>query len=83
MTDGEPFDEAASKKLADKIKTDSNVRLAVIYIGKPNEKGYFIATRIAFANAKNGGKPLFYTSERMSELGSIFKRVYSDITKSN
>lgn len=80
MTDGEPFDENQAQRLANKIRTDSNVRLAVIFIGSTSDGGYSIAKRVAAANAKNGEKPLFYTSVSMSELGDIFQRVYTDIT---
>ncbi len=83
MTDGEPFDEEQSKKLAAAIRRENNVRLAVIYIGSPSDTGYSIAQNVAAANSQTGETPLFYTSKSMSELGDIFKRVYTDITTRN
>ena len=79
MTDGRPNSGDTSEVVAAKIRREHNVRLVVIFIGKPTSKGYTIAQNVAIANTLHEEKPLFYTSERMSELGAIFRRVYTDI----
>jgi molecular chaperone DnaK len=81
MTDGEPNWEDNSEKVAKSIRAEANVKLAVVYIGRKSDEGYSIAKKIAKANTLNDEKPLFYTSESMSELGKIFQKVYADITK--
>lgn len=83
MTDGAPNYGDHSEKIAAEIRAEGNVRLAVIFIGPPNGRGYPIAQKAAAANANSDEVPLFYTSKSMSELGQIFKRVYSDITTKN
>jgi uncharacterized protein with von Willebrand factor type A (vWA) domain len=81
MTDGEPNWGDKSEKVAKSIRAEANVKLAVVYIGRKSDEGYSIAKKIAKANTLNDEKPLFYTSESMSELGKIFQKVYADITK--
>lgn len=79
MTDGSPDGGDHPEKVAAELK-EKGIKLAVIFIGSPMLRGYDIAQNIAAENTKSGEKPLFYTSNDMSELGSIFKRVYADIT---
>ncbi len=83
MTDGCPNSGDRSEIVAEKIRLENNVRLAVIFIGNPNSRGFAIAQNVARANTLAGEMPLFYTSESMSELGAIFKKVYADITSFN
>jgi molecular chaperone DnaK len=83
MTDGAPNGGDHSEIIAKKMRTENNVRLAVIFIGNPNSRGYSIAKNVSKSNALSEEEPLFYTSKSMSELGAIFKRVYTDITSSN
>lgn len=79
MTDGAPNSGDHSEMIAAKMRKENNVRLAVIFIGNPNARGFNIAQNVAKANTLIGERPLFYTSKSMSELGAIFKRVYTDI----
>lgn len=79
MTDGAPDSGDKSEQIAAELK-QKGIKLAVIFIGDPGERGFRIAMNIAAANADSGEKPLFYTSDDMSNLGNIFKRVYADIT---
>ncbi len=81
MTDGEPNSGDRSEVVAEKMRRENNVRLAVVFIGQQKAKGYSIAKGVAKANALEGEEPLFYTSNNMSELGAIFKKVYADITR--
>jgi len=83
MTDGSPNYGDHSEVLSEKIRSENNVRLAVIFIGNPGTRGYNIAQYVAKNNTFPGEAPLFYTSKSMSELGTIFRRVYTDITKLN
>ena len=83
MTDGSPNNGDHSEVIAEKMRTENNVRLAVIFIGNPNSRGFEIAKNVSKSNALSGEDPLFYTSKSMSELGTIFKRVYTDIICSN
>nr|MDE6834894.1 VWA domain-containing protein [Ruminococcus sp.] len=83
MTDGSPNGGDRSEIIAEKMRFENNVRLAVIFIGNPNSRGFAIAQNVARANTLAGETPLFYTSKSMSELGAIFKRVYTDITSFN
>ena len=83
MTDGSPDSGDHSEVIAEKMRKESNVRLAVIFIGNPNSRGYSIAQNVAAANTLSGETPLFYTSKSMSELGTIFRKVYTDITRSS
>lgn len=80
MTDGAPNTGDHSENIAGKIRSENNVRLAVIFIGTQGSRGYGVAKNVAKANALPDETPLFYTSESMSELGAIFKKVYTDIT---
>lgn len=83
MTDGVPDIGDLPEVSAKNIRHANNVRLAVIYIGQKGSKGYSVAQNVAKANALSGETPLFYTSKSMSELGKIFKRVYTDIINAN
>ncbi len=83
MTDGSPNGGDHSEVISGKMRKENNVRLAVIFIGSPTDRGYAIAQNVAAANTLAGEERLFYTSESMSELGSIFKKVYADITNIN
>lgn len=83
MTDGAPNSGDRSEIISEKMRKENNVRLAVIFIGNPSARGYKIAKNVAAANILVGESPLFYTSNSMSELGKIFKRVYTDITSVN
>ena len=83
MTDGSPNSGDRSEVIAEKMRTENNVRLAVIFIGNPNSRGFGIAKNVSKSNALPGEEPLFYTSKSMSELGAIFKRVYADIISFN
>lgn len=81
MTDGEPNGGDRSEMLAKRIREESNVKVAVIFIGPQGSSGYKMAKNVAAANALDGENPLFYTAEDMAELGELFKEVYADITK--
>ncbi len=83
MTDGAPNSGDRSEIISEKMRKENNVRLAVIFIGNPSARGYKIAKNVAAANILVGESPLFYTSNSMSELGKIFKKVYTDITSVN
>lgn len=83
MTDGSPDSGDHSEMVAKRMRKENNVRLAVIFIGNPDSRGYSIAQNVAAANTLSGETPLFYTSKSMSELGMIFKKVYADITRSS
>lgn len=83
MTDGAPNSGDHSEIVSEKMRKENNVRLAVIFIGNSNSRGYNIAQNVARANTLVGESPLFYTSSSMSELGAIFKKVYTDITNVN
>ena len=80
MTDGRPNSGDRSAEIATMIRREYNIRLAVIFIGPPSDRGYQIAESVASSNIITGERPLFYTSQSMSELGNIFQRVYTDIT---
>ncbi len=83
MTDGSPNYGDHSAEIAANIRLENNVRLAVVFIGSSNTRGFSIAQKAAESNSLTGEVPLFYTSESMSELGKIFRRIYSDITARN
>ena len=83
MTDGAPNSGDHSEIVSEKMRKENNVRLAVIFIRNSNSRGYNIAQNVARANTLVGESPLFYTSSSMSELGAIFKKVYTDITNVN
>lgn len=83
MTDGEPNSGDRSEILSERMRMEHNIRLAVIFIGSPSDRGYNIAKNIAYANTLDEEEPLFYTSKNMSDLGAIFKEVYGDITRIN
>ena len=83
MTDGEPNSGDRSEILSERMRMEHNIRLAVIFIGSPSDRGYNIAKNIAYANTLDEEEPLYYTSKNMSDLGAIFKEVYGDITRIN
>ena len=66
MTDGSPNSGDRSEVIAERMRRENNVRLAVIFIGIPESRGYHIAQNIAAANTLSGETPLFYTSKSMS-----------------
>lgn len=81
MTDGAPDTGDKSELLAKEIRQKYDIKVAVIFIGKKESRGFGIAKNISVANTINTNEnPLFYTSNDMSQLGEIFKRVYADIT---
>lgn len=82
MTDGAPNSGDKSRDIASQIRKEGNVKLAVIYIGSSNSSGYEYANEVAKANViSDEEKVLFYTSNDMSDLGNIFKKIYADITE--
>ena len=81
MTDGAPNMGDRSEAVAKRIREESNVKVAVIFIGSKGNRGYEIARNVALANIIDGENPLFYTAEDMSALGELFREVYADITK--
>ncbi len=81
MTDGAPNWGDRSEVTAKRIREESNVKVAVIFIGNKGNRGYGIAYNVAEANTLEGENPLFYTAEDMSALGELFKEVYADITR--
>lgn len=81
MTDGAPNTGDRSEAVAKRIREESNVKVAVIFIGSKGNMGYEIARNVALANIIDGENPLFYTAEDMSALGELFREVYADITK--
>ncbi len=83
MTDGSPNSGDLSETIAEQMRNEHNVRLVVIYIGSDKSRGYPIAQNVAKANTLEGEPLLFYTSKKMSKLGSIFEKVYTDITSFN
>ncbi len=79
VTDGAPNWGDKSVDIAREIR-DKDIRLVVIYIGSSSSRGFNIAKEIAEANRINDNEnTLFYTSNDMSKLGDIFKKVYADI----
>ena len=79
VTDGAPNFGDKSVDIAKEIRS-KNIKLVVIYIGNSNDRGFNIAKDIAAANKLNNEEnSLFYTTNDMSKLGDIFKRVYADI----
>ena len=81
MTDGAPNSGDRSEVIAKRIREESNIKVAVIFIGSKGNRGYGIAHNVAVANTLDGENPLFYTAEDMSALGELFREVYADITK--